>query len=72
MSSIPLPVALGAFGLILAVVAVLVLAALAYMLLTRNNPRQVEVDAERERAAEQIGLREPIDFDSEFRPPREP
>jgi hypothetical protein len=72
MSSIPLPVALGAFGLILAVVVVLVLAALAYMLITRNNPRQVEVDAERERVAEQIGLREPIDFDSEFRPPREP
>ena len=72
MSSIPLPVALGAFGLILAVVGVLVLAALAYMLITRNNPRQVEVDAERERVAEQIGLREPIDFDSEFRPPREP
>ena len=72
MSSIPLPVALGAFGLILAVVGVLVLATLAYMLITRNNPRQVEVDAERERAAEQIGLREPIDFDAEFRPPREP
>ena len=72
MFSIPLPLALGAFGLILAVVAVLVLAALAYMLITRNNPRQVEVDAERERVAEQLPLREPIDFESEFKPPREP
>jgi hypothetical protein len=72
MSFIPLPIALGTFGVILAAVVVVVLAALAYMLLTRNNPRQVEVDAERERVSEHIGLREPIDFESEFRPPREP
>jgi len=30
------------------------------------------VDEEREQVAAQIGLREPIDFKSELRPPREP
>jgi len=41
-------------------------------LLARGNPGQGEVDEEREQVAEQIGLREPIDFLSELRPPREP
>jgi hypothetical protein len=41
-------------------------------LLAGANPRQGEVDEEREQVAEQIGLREPIDFQSELRPPREP
>jgi hypothetical protein len=41
-------------------------------LLARGNPRQGEVDEEREQVAEQIGLREPIDFQSELLPPREP
>jgi hypothetical protein len=40
--------------------------------ITRGNPRQVEVDEEREQIAEQIGLSEPIDFQSDMRPPREP
>jgi hypothetical protein len=57
-------------GLILLIVVAL--AGLVYELITRGNPRQVEVDEERERVAEQIGLSEPIDFQSDMRPPREP
>jgi hypothetical protein len=57
-------------GLILLIVVAL--AGLAYELITRGNPRQIEVDEEREHVAEQIGLREPIDFQSDLRPPREP
>jgi hypothetical protein len=56
-------------GLILLIVVAL--AGLVYELITRGNPRQVEVDEERERVAEQIGLSEPIDFQSDMRPPRE-
>jgi hypothetical protein len=37
-------------------------------LLARGNPRQGEVDEERD----QVGLREPIDFQSELRPRGEP
>jgi hypothetical protein len=72
MSTVAVPLALGAVGVILIVVVVLVLAALAYGLITRGNPRQVEVDTEREEVAEQVGLREPIDFESDLRPPRDP
>jgi hypothetical protein len=54
------------------VVVVLVLAALAYGLLGRGNPRQAQVDAEREQVVEQAGPREPIDFESDLRPPPEP
>ena len=54
------------------VIVVVVLAGLVYELLGRGNPRQDEVDAEREQVAEEIGLREPIDFESDLRPPREP
>ena len=71
MSTVAVPLALGAFGVILIVVVVLALGALAYGLITRRNPRQVEVDAEREQVAEQVGLREPIDFEADLRPPRD-
>jgi hypothetical protein len=71
MSTVAVPLALGAFGVILIVVVVLALGALAYALITRRNPRQVEVDAEREQVAEQVGLREPIDFEADLRPPRD-
>lgn len=54
------------------VIVVVVLAGLVYELLGRGNPRQDEVDAERGQVAEEIGLREPIDFESDLRPPREP
>lgn len=47
-------------------------AGLVHEVITRGNPRQVEVDEEREQIAEQIGLSEPIDFQSDMRPPREP
>lgn len=67
-----LGLALTMVSVIVIVVVVLALAALVYELLGRGNPRQDEVDAEREQVAEQIGLREPIDFESDLRPPREP
>jgi hypothetical protein len=70
--SVAVALALGGLEIVLIVVVILVLAALAYTLITRDNRRQVEVDADREQVAERIGLREPVDFDSEFRPPREP
>jgi hypothetical protein len=38
----------------------------------RNNPRQVAIDAERERVSEEFPLGEPVDFQSEFRPPPDP
>jgi hypothetical protein len=69
MSTVVAPLAIGTVGVILLVVAVLVIAALGYGLLTRDNPRQIAVDAERERVLEQAGMREPIDFESDLRPP---
>jgi hypothetical protein len=54
------------------VVVVVALAGLVYELLGRGNPRQDEVDAEREQVTEQIGLHEPVAFESDLRPPREP
>jgi hypothetical protein len=72
MLTAAVPLAVGTVGIVLIVVAVIVLAALAYSLLTRDNPRQLETDAEREQVVEQIGLREPIDFEADLRPPREP
>jgi hypothetical protein len=68
------PLAVGTLGVILIVVLILgvfVLAALAYGLSRRGNPRQVKVDAERERVAEQSLLSEPVDFESDLRPPRD-
>jgi hypothetical protein len=56
---------------ILIVVLILVLAAVAYGLFTRGNRRQVKVDAERERVTEQSLLSEPVDFESDLRPPRD-
>jgi ABC-type transporter Mla subunit MlaD len=72
MSIVVPPVAVGVVGIVLIVVAVFVLAALAYGAITRGNPRQVKVDAERERVAEDVPLREHTDFESELKPPREP
>ena len=69
--SVP-PMAVGVVGIVLIVVAVVVLGTLVYMLILRDNPRQVEVDAEREQVAEQAPLREHTDFESELKPPREP
>jgi hypothetical protein len=63
---------MGTVGVILLVAAVLVIGALGYGLLTRDNPRQVEVDAERERVLEQFGMRKPVDFESDLRTPPDP
>jgi hypothetical protein len=62
--------AVGAGGIGPILLIVVALAGLVYELITRGNPRQVEVDEEREQVAEQIGLSEPIDFQSDMRPPR--
>jgi hypothetical protein len=72
MLAVAVPLAVGTVGIVLVVVAAILLAALAYSLLTRDNPRQLEEDAEREQVVEQIGLREPVDFQADLRPPREP
>jgi hypothetical protein len=72
MSTLVMPPALGVLGVGVIVVVVVALAGLVYELLGRGNPRQDEVDAEREQVTEQLGLREPIDFESELHPPREP
>ena len=72
MSTLVMPLAFGVVGVIVIVVVVIAPAALVYELLGRGNPRQDEVDAEREQVTEEIGLREPIDFESDLRPPREP
>lgn len=72
MFTVALPLALGTVGVILILIMITVLTTGAYALFTRGNPRQVEVDAEREQVAEQVILREPIDFESDLRPPREP
>jgi hypothetical protein len=72
MSTVVVPLAIGTVGVILLVVAVLVIGALGYGLLTRDNPRQVKVDAERERVVEEMGMREPIDFEADLRPPPDP
>jgi hypothetical protein len=69
MSTVSVPLAIGTVGVILLVVGLLVIAALAYILLTRDNPRQVAVDAERERVADQALLSEPVDFQADLRPP---
>jgi hypothetical protein len=66
------PLAVGLIGFLLIGAGILVLVSLAYMLIARNNPRQLEVDAARERTIEEVGLKEPMDFDREFRPPRDP
>ena len=69
MSIVVPPIAVGVVGIVLIVAAVLVLATLAYMLISRDNPRQAEVDAEREQVAEQALLRDHTDFESQFKPP---
>ena len=72
MSALVVPLAIGVVSIGLVLLIVVALAGLVYELITRGNRRQVEVDGEREHVAEQIGLSEPIDFQSDMRPPREP
>jgi hypothetical protein len=72
MSTVAPPLALGTVAIILLVVVILVLAAGVYALLTRNDPRQEQIDAEREQVAEEFPLGNPVDFQSEFRPPPDP
>ena len=72
MSGLVVPLAVGVVGIGLILLIVVTLAGLVYELITRGNRRQVEVDQEREQITEQIGLSEPIDFQSDMRPPREP
>ena len=72
MSIVVPPLAVGVVGIVLIVIAVFVLAAVAYGALTRGNPRQLEVDADREQVAEDVGLREHTDFESQLKPPRDP
>lgn len=73
MPTLAPPVALGAGWLVLlaAVLLILVLGGI-YSLVRRDNPRQEKVDAEREHMAEEVLLNQPMDFQSEFRAPREP
>jgi hypothetical protein len=72
MSTLVMPLALGVVGVGVIVLVVIVLAGLVYELLGRGNPRQAAVDAEREQVTEQIGPRQPIDFESDLHPPRDP
>jgi hypothetical protein len=69
MSTVAPPLALGTVAIVLIVVVILVIAAGAYALLARNNPRQAQIDAERERVAEEFPLGNTVDFQSELRPP---
>jgi hypothetical protein len=71
MSTVVVPLAIGTVGVILLVLAVLVIGAIGYGLLVRDNPRQVRVDAEKERVAEEAFMRDPIDFQADLRPPPE-
>jgi hypothetical protein len=71
MSTLVVPFAVGVVGVGVVVLIVIALAGLVYELTTRGNPRQVKVDEERVQVTEQIGLSEPIDFQSDMRPPRE-
>jgi hypothetical protein len=63
---------MGTVGVVLLLAPVLGIGALGYGLLTRDNPPQVEGDAERERVLEQFGMRKPVDFESDLRPPPDP
>ena len=72
MLNVATPLALGGVSIGLLAVGIILLATLIYTLLIRDNPRQVEEDAEREEVLEQIGLHEHIDFEADLHPPREP
>jgi hypothetical protein len=72
MSTVVPPLALGTVGIIVIVAVLLLLAAGAYALLARDNPRQAKIDAEKERVVEEFPLGERPDFESEFRPPPDP
>jgi hypothetical protein len=69
MSTVAPPLALGTVGIILIVAVILLIGAAAYALLWRNDPREAQIEAERERVAEEIPLGNRVDFDAEFRPP---
>ena len=72
MSTVAPPLALGVVGTIVLVLVILLIGAAAYALLFRNDPKQAELDAERERVAEEFPLGEPVDYQAEFKPPPEP
>jgi hypothetical protein len=63
------PLALSTGWVILIALAALLLAALAYIVLLRDNPRQHELDAEREEVVEELPLKERVDFEADLRPP---
>jgi hypothetical protein len=69
MSTVAPPLALGTVGIILIVAVVLLIGAAAYALLWRNEPREAQIEAERERVSEEFPLGERVDFQSELRPP---
>ena len=71
MSTVTPPLALGTAGILLIVVALLLIGAAAYAVLWRNDPREAQIEAEREQVAEEFPLGNKPDFDSEFRPPPE-
>jgi hypothetical protein len=71
MSTVAPPLALGTAGIILIVAVILLVGAVGYALLWRNDPREAQIEAERERVSEEFPLGERVDFDSEFRPPPE-
>jgi hypothetical protein len=71
MSTIAPPLALGTAGIIVIVAVVLLIGAGAYALLWRNDPREAQIEAEREQVAEEFPLGNKTDFDAEFRPPPE-
>jgi hypothetical protein len=66
---VTVPLAIGTVGVIVIVVVVLLLGVIAYSLLIRDNPRQVAVDAEREKVADEALFKEPVDFEADLRPP---
>ncbi|HEX4734783.1 MAG TPA: hypothetical protein VH247_10240 [Thermoleophilaceae bacterium] len=72
MSTVAPPLALGTAGIIVIVAVVLLLGAGAYALLWRNDPREAQIEAERERVSEEFPLGEPVDFQSELKPPSDP
>ena len=72
MSTVAPPLALGAVGTIVIVAVILLIGAGAYTLLWRKDPREAEIEAERERVAEEFPLGNPVDFQSDLRPPPEP
>jgi hypothetical protein len=57
--------------IIIAAVVLIALGAL-YTYMRRDDPLRDDLEPGAERAAAEANLKGPIDFDSEFRPPRDP